>query len=179
MMALIQSQQALLAQFGYNRNVNATVSSPNVNYTSVNPMALHTSTVPIIGLNNPPIFSQHYTSPADIGELGDKQGGSSRSLQHIEEFQQFVYVARLINIPFSGLKYMWSNKRCDEDNIQERIDHALGNIELFEACPFPTLLHKPLIGSDHAPLIYSTHAPQTKKRPCFCFESMWMTHDQC
>nr|GEY43142.1 reverse transcriptase [Tanacetum cinerariifolium] len=114
-----------------------------------------------------------------IGELGDKQGGSSRSLQHIEEFQQFVAVAGLIDIPFSRLKYTWSNKRCDGDNIQERIDRALCNIELFEACPFHTLFHKPFIGSDHAPLIYSTHAPQTKKRPCICFESMWTTHNQC
>ncbi|PWA45368.1 hypothetical protein CTI12_AA518500 [Artemisia annua] len=87
--------------------------------------------------------------------------------------------AGLIDIPFSGLKYTWSSKRCDGDNIQERIDRALGNIELFKACPFHTLLHKPLIGSDHAPLIYSTHLPSKKNRPCFRFESMWTTHDQC
>ncbi|GKA89124.1 hypothetical protein Tco_0810936 [Tanacetum coccineum] len=69
----------------------------------------------------------------DDGELGDKQEGSSRSLQHIEEFQLFVDAAGLIDIPFFGLKYTWSNKRCDGDNIRKRINRAFGNIELFEA----------------------------------------------
>nr|GFA68904.1 hypothetical protein [Tanacetum cinerariifolium] len=67
MMALIQSQQALLDQFGYNGNVHVTVASQNVNSTTMNLIALHTSMVqPILGVNNPPGFPQHYIGPHQL-----------------------------------------------------------------------------------------------------------------
>lgn len=113
-----------------------------------------------------------------IGALSDKVGGSS-TLNHIEEFQQFTATAGLIDIPYSGLHYTWSNQRKEGDNIRERIDRVLGNINLFEVCPFQTLLHKPLIGSDHAPLIYSSHPTNKRKWSRFRFESFWMTHEDC
>ncbi|PWA49961.1 reverse transcriptase [Artemisia annua] len=113
-----------------------------------------------------------------IGELNDKVGGSL-NLHHISEFQSFTAAAGLIDIPYSGLKYTWSNQRNESDNIRERIDRALGNIDLFEACPFQSLLHKPLIGSDHAPLIYCSHPSNKKKKSRFRFESMWTTHLEC
>nr|GEU52210.1 reverse transcriptase [Tanacetum cinerariifolium] len=112
-----------------------------------------------------------------IGELSDKVGGSS-GLHHVEEFQQFTS-AGLIDIPYTGLKYTWSNQRNEGDNIRERIDRALGNINLFEACPFQSLLHKPLIGSDHAPLIYSSHPTHQRKKSRFHFEYLWTTHEEC
>ncbi|GKE29295.1 reverse transcriptase, partial [Tanacetum coccineum] len=74
-----------------------------------------------------------------IGELGDKQGGS-RNLQHIEEFQRFTTKAVLIDIPYTGLKYTRTNQICKGDNIRERIDRALSNVELFEICPSHSLI---------------------------------------
>ncbi|GKA58169.1 reverse transcriptase [Tanacetum coccineum] len=93
--------------------------------------------------------------------------------------KNLIIAEGIIEIPFSGLKYTWTNKRSGEANVRERIDRAFGNIELWELCPFHTLLHKPLIGSDHAPLIYSSHPQRSKKCSTFRFESMWTTHDEC
>nr|GEY59734.1 reverse transcriptase [Tanacetum cinerariifolium] len=59
------------------------------------------------------------------------------------------------------------------------VEDALENINLFEACPFQSVLHKPVIGSDHAPLIYSSHPTHQRKRSSFRFESLWMTHEEC
>ncbi|GJS94302.1 reverse transcriptase [Tanacetum coccineum] len=87
--------------------------------------------------------------------------------------------AGLIDIPYTGLKYTWSNQWNEGDNIRERIDRALGNINLLEACPFQSLLYKPLIGSDHAPLIYSSHPTHQRKRSSFHFKSLWTTHEEC
>nr|GEW13357.1 reverse transcriptase [Tanacetum cinerariifolium] len=47
------------------------------------------------------------------------------------------------------------------------------------ACPFQSLLHKPIIGIDHAPLIYCSHPTNNKKKSRFRFESMWTTHIEC
>ncbi|GJX77038.1 reverse transcriptase [Tanacetum coccineum] len=75
-------------------------------------------------------------------------------------------------------KYTWSNQHNEADNIHERIDRAVGNINLFEVCPFQTLIHKRLIGSDHAPLIYSSHPTNKRKWSRFRFESLWTTHEE-
>ncbi|GJT11618.1 hypothetical protein Tco_0858660 [Tanacetum coccineum] len=62
-----------------------------------------------------------------IRELSDKVEGLS-NLHHIKEFQNFTAASRLIDIPYTGLKYTWSNQRNKCDNIRERIDRALGKL---------------------------------------------------
>ncbi|GJV88988.1 hypothetical protein Tco_1532926 [Tanacetum coccineum] len=44
-----------------------------------------------------------------IRELSDKDGGSS-NLCHVEEFGNFTATACLNDMPFTGLKYTWSNQ---------------------------------------------------------------------
>ncbi|GJV60623.1 reverse transcriptase [Tanacetum coccineum] len=114
-----------------------------------------------------------------IGSSRDKEGGSSHISSHIEEFHNFTASANILEVPYTGLNYTWSNKRCGEANIRERIDRAFGNINLFELYPYHSLLHKPLIGSDHAPLIYCSQPLSGKRCSRFHFESMWTTHEDC
>ncbi|GJU39409.1 reverse transcriptase [Tanacetum coccineum] len=126
--------------------------------------------------NGPCLVVGHFNL---IGSFNDKVGGSPMNWHQIKEFHDFVASAGIIEIPFSDLKYTWTNKRSGEANIRERIDRDFGNIELCKLCHFHMLLHKPLIGSDHAPLIYSSHPQRSKKCPTFGFESLWTTHDEC
>ncbi|PWA65154.1 hypothetical protein CTI12_AA306500 [Artemisia annua] len=114
-----------------------------------------------------------------IGQVNDKQGGSSNISGRIEEFQEFMYSAELFEIPSKGLAYTWDNKRIDWANVRERIDQALGNDLLLEAFPYQSLTHLPLIGSDHSPLLYQTCSGHKKKRKKFKFESMWTLENSC
>ena len=88
-----------------------------------------------------------------IGDVADKQGGSSNTSSRIEEFQSFLSTSELFELPFKGLSYTWDNNRADNANIRERIDRALANEMFLVTFPFQTLTHQPIIGSDHAPLL--------------------------
>nr|GEZ44360.1 hypothetical protein [Tanacetum cinerariifolium] len=91
MMALIQSQQALLDQFGYNGNVHATVASQNVNSTTMNLMELHTSMVqPILGVKNPPGFPQHYIGPHQLLVQTAQSAQPTQVLSQQSGSQQFT-----------------------------------------------------------------------------------------
>lgn len=54
-----------------------------------------------------------------VGETADKVGGNHNISRHIQELQGFISSANLIEIPFKGLSYTWTNKRPDSDNIRE------------------------------------------------------------
>ncbi|PWA71655.1 reverse transcriptase [Artemisia annua] len=112
-----------------------------------------------------------------IGSSKDKEGGYH--ICHIEKFQNFIASASILEVPYTGLYFTWSNQRCGEAFIRERIDRAFGNINLFELYPYHCLLHKPLIGSDQVPLIYCSQSSSSNKCYWFCFESMWTTHEDC
>ncbi|PWA36086.1 hypothetical protein CTI12_AA602610 [Artemisia annua] len=113
-----------------------------------------------------------------FGSASDKQGGSLYTSRSVEEFQSFLFASELFEIPYKGLSYTWDNKRDADANIRERIDRALCNDILLETFPYHTLIHHPLIGSDHAPLLYNT-SPSVRRRKAFRFESMWTTDEAC
>ncbi|GKD68638.1 reverse transcriptase [Tanacetum coccineum] len=113
-----------------------------------------------------------------IGGIIDKQGGSV-NVSRIDEFQEFMYASELIEILFKSTAYTWDNKRNGGENVRERIDRALGNATLFEAFPYQSLTHLPLIGSDHSPLTYKTCSSPKKHRKSFKFKSMWTLEESC
>ncbi|PWA65252.1 hypothetical protein CTI12_AA315900 [Artemisia annua] len=132
--------------------------------------------------NETPSHQTEMKNPFDLlvsRDISDKQGGSVNVSRRIEEYQEFMYASELIEIPFKGTNYTWDNKRNGGENVRERIDRALGNAALFEAFPYQSLTHQPLIGSDHSPLIYKTCSSPKKRRKSFKFESMWTLEESC
>ncbi|GKB67089.1 reverse transcriptase [Tanacetum coccineum] len=87
--------------------------------------------------------------------------------------------SELFEIPYKGLSYTWDNKRDAGANIRERIDRALANDVLLVTFLYHTLIHHPLIGSDHAPLLYNTFPTKRRRGKAFRFESMWTTNEGC
>ncbi|KAL8124435.1 hypothetical protein AgCh_012179 [Apium graveolens] len=113
-----------------------------------------------------------------VGEVADKKGGNLNISTSIEELQGFINGANLMEIPFKGISYTWTNNREESNNIRERIDRVLVNAYWMELYPLCLLSHEPLIGSDHTPLILNTE-PRKPFRKRFRFETMWTRSDQC
>ncbi|XP_021721367.1 uncharacterized protein LOC110688926 [Chenopodium quinoa] len=61
----------------------------------------------------------------------------------------------LVDVPFSGPKYTWTNNRLDSDPIFERLDKAYGSSTWFANYPDTHLVHQPILFSDHAAIILS------------------------
>ncbi|GKA53733.1 reverse transcriptase, partial [Tanacetum coccineum] len=114
-----------------------------------------------------------------IKDVSDKQGGSRNISHQIKEFQDFISASMLFDIPFKGFSYTWDNNRKDGASIHERIDRALGNVDLLKAFPHHMLTHHPLIGDNHAPLLYSTCETVKIHRRSFKFESIWALEESC
>ena len=113
-----------------------------------------------------------------VGEVADKTGGNSDISKSIEELQGFINDANLLEIPFKGVNYSWTNNREESHNIRERIDRVLVNADWMELYPLCLLSHEPLIGSDHTPLLLNTE-PRKHFHKRFRFETMWTRSDQC
>ncbi|GJX60935.1 reverse transcriptase [Tanacetum coccineum] len=112
-----------------------------------------------------------------IGNVNDKQGGSSNLSHHVKEFEEFMFDVELFDIPSKGLAYTY--KRAGRANVRERVDQALGNDEILKAFSYQSLTHLPLIGRDHSPLLYQTCCSPKKKHKRFKFESIWTLKDSC
>ncbi|KAL8135230.1 hypothetical protein AgCh_010047 [Apium graveolens] len=70
-----------------------------------------------------------------IGEIADKMGGNQHISKSIEELQTFISNANLLEVPFKGVKYTWSNNREEAHHIRERIDCALVNADWMDLYP--------------------------------------------
>lgn len=46
-----------------------------------------------------------------VGEAADKVGGNPDISKSIEEFQEFISGAHLLEVPFKGISYTWTNNR--------------------------------------------------------------------
>ncbi|GKC44980.1 reverse transcriptase [Tanacetum coccineum] len=127
-------------------------------------------------------LTEKYVGPTlSLGIVAGERIPSERSPAtcHWGKVSPTTTSVNILEVPYTGLNYTWSNKRCGEANIRERIDRAFGNINLFELYSYHSLLHKPLIGSDHAPLIYCSQPLSGKRCSRFRFESLWTTHEDC
>lgn len=113
-----------------------------------------------------------------VGEATEKVGGNMDISKSIEELQGFISDSNLIELPFKGISYTWTNNRDELCHIRERIDRVLVSSEWMEFYPLCLLTHEPLIGSDHTPLLLNTEPSQPRSKK-FRFETMWTRSDQC
>ncbi|XP_021764590.1 uncharacterized protein LOC110729177 [Chenopodium quinoa] len=95
----------------------------------------------------------------------DKLGGNF-SIPGQLDFMNWRLGLNLIDVPFTGPRYTWTNNRLDSDPIFERLDRAYGSSTWFLNYPDTNLIHQPILFSDHAAIILSDTAnPDPIKRP--------------
>jgi hypothetical protein len=84
---------------------------------------------------------------------------------------------------FEGYQFTWSNGREGDENIQSRLDRALGNEGLINRFSPIKVCHLPRFGSDHAVVLINLEAPtqwntRRRRRP-FRFEESWTKESYC
>ncbi|XP_074302787.1 uncharacterized protein LOC141634815 [Silene latifolia] len=95
----------------------------------------------------------------------DKLGGSS-SIRGQDVFSSWKFHNNLIDIPFFGPRFTWSNGQKNTDCIMERLDRAYATADWFQLFPFSSITHLQILVSDHTPIILHLTQPSNKsKRP--------------
>ncbi|XP_021866146.1 uncharacterized protein [Spinacia oleracea] len=90
-----------------------------------------------------------------LSSLEDKLGGSS-VIRGGERFNDWLIDTGIIEVPFSGPRFIWSNKREGRDLIMERLDRAYVSQSWFDEFPNGRVFNEPIVCSDHATILYNS-----------------------
>lgn len=107
----------------------------------------------------------------------DKYGGRPVNINRALEFKECLDLCNLLDLGFSGPKFIWSNLRQVTDLILERIDRCFGNPSWRIAFPKASVTHLPRVFTDHCPVLLELDKPppMSSNRP-FRFQTMWLMH---
>jgi hypothetical protein len=119
----------------------------------------------------------------DILDSHEKQGGNARSQSQPSIGRQTVADCSLIDLGFEGYPFTWSNGRGERENVQCRLDRAMGNAEFVNRFSPIKVNHLPRFGSDHAAVVICLECPNPsatrRRRRLFRFEESWTKEAQC
>ncbi|XP_021748791.1 uncharacterized protein LOC110714556 [Chenopodium quinoa] len=85
--------------------------------------------------------------------LSDKVGGNALIPGQLD-FTQWRLDSDLVDIPFLGPQFTWTNNKIDSDSILERLDRAYATPSWLTDHSDATVLHQPILFSDHAAIIF-------------------------
>lgn len=87
---------------------------------------------------------------------------------------------KLMEMPYSGPKYTWTNGWEGVGRIEERIDYNLCNDLWSSKFPAASLRHLLLTSSDHCSLLLSTVPIREPNKPekVFKFQAAWLDHKE-
>ncbi|WCJ31242.1 DNAse I-like superfamily protein [Euphorbia peplus] len=103
----------------------------------------------------------------------DKRGGSSRRLGGCTLFKEFMDVAGLHDLGFTGPRFTWKRGL-----LLERLDRAVCNMDWLVKFPKTMIHHLPRIKSDHRPLLVSINTSSSVRHSVkpFRFIRAWLEH---
>ncbi|KAK8596672.1 hypothetical protein V6N12_065152 [Hibiscus sabdariffa] len=91
----------------------------------------------------------------------------------------FLDNSGMLEIPIKGGSFTWSNQRCDEEAILEKIDRILSSVEWSLAFPKAIGVLEVPIASHHTYIILLLPYFRKKTKKDFKFESKWLLEDEC
>lgn len=78
-----------------------------------------------------------------------------------------------IELPFSGPRFTWREKKSGDNNIHERLDRGLASTLWVSLFPQVRLIHHVFTSSDHYQIVLNYLPSNNSKAPPFRFEKMW------
>ncbi|KAK4277327.1 hypothetical protein QN277_015341 [Acacia crassicarpa] len=117
-----------------------------------------------------------------IGDFNDilfqheKNGGRPHPWRRILNFKCLLADCELEDLGYNGPTFTWCNNRDYPDTIHERIDRALGNLQLRELFPCLQVFNVAPAGSDHHLLFVDFQHENRHYNRVFRFESAWVLH---
>ncbi|KAL9671942.1 hypothetical protein QQ045_009516 [Rhodiola kirilowii] len=113
----------------------------------------------------------------DFNEISRFSESTSSNLSrrgYMERFRQVLSDCGLMDLEYEGSKFTYSNKRQGLDEIQCRLDRAVGNDLWVHNYPNSIIQHLVSHHSDHCPLLLNIDEGEIVQERPFRFESMWM-----
>ncbi|KAK9026201.1 hypothetical protein V6N11_039046 [Hibiscus sabdariffa] len=109
----------------------------------------------------------------------EKYGGAPFDQNDAKWYYEFLNHTFLMEIPSKGGTFTWSNKRCDEEMILEKLDRVVSSMEWNFLFPKAISIIDIAIASDHSPIILLTNGVVKKAKKDFKFESRWLLEEEC
>jgi len=110
----------------------------------------------------------------DIMNSNEKVGPCRTNPTRINRFCDYVKQCGLIDLGYSGPAYTWTNKRFSSIPTFQRLDRSLANANWCSAFPSSTVLHLPMLKSDHAPILTMFQSSIAKTTKPFRFKNYWL-----
>jgi hypothetical protein len=113
----------------------------------------------------------------DLNELMhdyEKLGPGTASNARINLFRSYVKRCGFIDLGYNGPAYTWTNKRFSSAPTYERLDRCLANAEWCMMYPETTVLHLPMMHSDHTPILVVLNSNYSQPNKPFRFENWWL-----
>lgn len=120
--------------------------------------------------NKPWIIGGDFNTIIDQSE---KKGGRPYSRKAMEEFQEFISDAGLLDAGYEGEPYTWCSNEVSQRRTWIRLDRVLNNLEALSYFPQIRVCHLPRIQSDHCPLVLSLFE-ERKYYGSFKFQRQWI-----
>lgn len=99
-------------------------------------------------------------------ELHDKKIGGNSAIPGSHDFSKWRVDCGMLDIPFHGAAFTWSNNRLGDGIIYERLDRVYCSGDWRDCFPNAVVWNLPILISDHGPIILdNAPTPMTKKRP--------------
>ncbi|KAB5531493.1 hypothetical protein DKX38_018163 [Salix brachista] len=103
----------------------------------------------------------------------DRVGGSQSWPQHMEDFPVCIQQAGLSSLPYTGMRFTWSNGQTGANGIQKKLDWALANSALLQAWPAAHANFLPRLVSDHSPMTIKMAQESKARNKPFRFLNLW------
>ncbi|KAF7841821.1 reverse transcriptase [Senna tora] len=97
----------------------------------------------------------------------------------VEDFENFLHDACLVNLHPQGNWFTWTNGRVGEGAVWERLDRALCNVAWLNVYPQTSVFCLPIYTSDHSPFVVLLHDVVPRRPRPSRFEAMWLLDDSC
>ncbi|XP_026378739.1 uncharacterized protein LOC113273195 [Papaver somniferum] len=113
-----------------------------------------------------------------ICSKNEKFGGLPVLNSNIAYFNNFIQQNHLIDLGYKGPAYTWTNGRCMDNLIRQRLDRVLVNPEWCISFSFVVVIYLPRLSSDHAPILLNTCRNISRSPLNYKFEAMWLAHPE-
>ncbi|XP_057250594.1 uncharacterized protein LOC130591336 [Beta vulgaris subsp. vulgaris] len=97
-------------------------------------------------------------------ENNNQKLGGSLVLKGATQFLDWKLTNHLLDIPYHGVNYTWTNNRSNSAAIYERLDKAFCNSDWKDNYPDADVWNLPIQLSDHSPLVLHLHKQSEGKR---------------
>lgn len=119
----------------------------------------------------------------DIINGKEKKGGNIRSQNQLRIGRQTITNCGLQDMGFEGYPFTWTNGRDGENNIQCRLDRAMGTEAFLNRFSPTKVVHLSRYKSDHAAIMVLLEANEymtrRKRAHLFRFEECWTKDERC